>query len=349
MEFEVKAGSWLETLKKLIEERYKRCLWKQSLRRVLSQAKNLTLVEKDNVKAHFPHLLDNKDAFKDIEQYYLDNLNILSPFNGVNMNYTDPVLLTHRKGTNTLLYWANETLQKESPKVVIKCFPTYKPANAYETREFETHKSLSDLKLGVPHLYAPFETRFFRCYPMQMMDSTLEAILAKGDTLSLCQIAKLFLGISPILATMHDNLNLLYVDFSIGNIGFVGDRAHLFDFGSVLPRVSLLAPCRFSPRYASRNAVAGTRCFPSDDYEALGFVLLDAYYGMTGSPLTEFLKFDSAEVTVRTKEQVIDQVSEPSLETPEERFFRHYFSHLKTPSEITTAAEAIAAKLDLSP
>lgn len=84
---------------------------------------------------------------------------------------------------------------------------------------------------------------------------------------------------------------MVYVDFSISNIGFRLINRTLIpcmmDFGSMHPISFPSSPSAKTIRYCSGNAVAGRLVNEKDDFESLGFVLVETFCGLNQSPLNE--------------------------------------------------------------
>jgi hypothetical protein len=79
------------------------------------------------------------------------------------------------------------------------------------------------------------------------------------------------------------------VDFSVSNIAYHEKEgvkcAFMLDFGSLHPVTFCSTPLAKTYRYCSVNAIADRLVTPKDDLESLGYVLLDAYFGINQSPL----------------------------------------------------------------
>jgi len=160
---------------------------------------------------------------------------------------------------------------------IIKCYYRTQRLNSFEELEFVLHQKLVDKGCSVPTLFSSFETEHYRCYPMEKVSQTLSerlvSLLPNGlDNQTMLWLAE---GIATVLHTIHAS-NFKYIDVSMNNVGFSADGAPvLFDFGAARESCNSLPVKYFTARYASRNALRGAAVTICDDFESLGYLLLD--------------------------------------------------------------------------
>ena len=167
--------------------------------------------------------------------------------------------------------------------IIIKAYPTIIP-NINLKHEIIMLRKLYEKGLNVPKPYDSFETEHYTCLPMEKLEHTLINILEVGDYSGMKLICDILMTCIPILKVIHDS-KLLYVDFSLGNICFKDKTPYMIDFGSMHWINVSFAPMAKTIRYCSINALNEKPVNEKDDFESLGFVLLEAYYGVHNSPL----------------------------------------------------------------
>jgi len=89
----------------------------------------------------------------------------------------------------------------------------------------------------------------------------------------------------------------------------------MIDFGALHPPVPL-SPLAKTLRYCSANAIAEKPVSTLDDLQSLGFVLLEAYFGLEESPLDKVLPLEASKL----------QLVQDALDSKYGLFFQEYFS-----------------------
>jgi serine/threonine protein kinase len=191
-----------------------------------------------------------------------------------------------------------------------------------EVNEFNIQRILFGEGYRVAELYPKFETMYYRCYPMEKLDHMLSTDVYKPNSVQgftkMIHIAK---GILPIVLRLHE-MGFLYLDFSPGNIAEHKGRIYLLDFGEmeVIGRNTRIT--RITTRYGSRHVFTVEPATIVDDYESLGFVLLDICFGMKVN------KIRSDAITFQNRYDLIDRFRQNNSNVLEHRFFRDYFDIL---------------------
>jgi len=201
---------------------------------------------------------------------------------------------------------------------VLKCFFRVQGYGCYESYEFQVHCYLRSLRCNVPQYWGFVLTPHFRCYLIRRLEQTLLSKLqSQSCGLGMKEAIRIGLGVVPILKKLH-SYGFLYLDISVGNVGYEGEKVFLFDFGAARPIMIMddEPVCFYTPRYASRHTVDGIAPTTADDFEALGFLMLDVY-GTSSFPF-------SATYTRQQKQGVIDGVM--SQATKFDSFFAQYFA-----------------------
>lgn len=111
-------------------------------------------------------------------------------------------------------------------------------------------------------------------------------------------------------------------------------RAFMLDFGSLHPVTFCSTPLAKTYRYCSANAIADRLVTPKDDLESLGYVLLDAYFGINRSPL------GNGPHTEATKIGVLQSCN--SLQHG--AFFQEYFTILDSENDIYGRLRGLAER-----
>jgi len=183
--------------------------------------------------------------------------------------------------------------KKESTEIIVKAYPIIYYSGS-EENEINILKKLDGKNLNVPKLYPTFKSEHFNCYPMEKIQISLVDLIKQKQKeivkgLTLDQLKLMLKSIVPILQYLHQELNYLYVDFSLRNIGINNIENdpifYMFDFGEVEKFSDDTRPVRFTDRYASVKAMEFENISIYDEFESLGFLLLDAHYGPYDSPL----------------------------------------------------------------
>lgn len=214
--------------------------------------------------------------------------------------------------------------KKDSIQIIVKAYPIIFYSES-EENEFNVLKSLNDKQLCIPKLYPTFKSEHFNCYPMEKIQISLVDLLKQKEKedikgLTLIQLKMMLKSIVPILQYLHQELNYLYVDFSPRNIG-INNIEHnncifyMFDFGEVEKFSSDTRPVRFTDRYASIKAMDFENISIYDDFESLGFLLLDSHYGVYDSPL-------GINPSIESKKELLIQLRNRD----KENFFTNYFT-----------------------
>eukprot|EP01125_Pyxidicula_operculata_P016239 TRINITY_DN5560_c2_g1_i1.p1 TRINITY_DN5560_c2_g1~~TRINITY_DN5560_c2_g1_i1.p1 ORF type:complete len:224 (-),score=53.22 TRINITY_DN5560_c2_g1_i1:80-751(-) len=175
--------------------------------------------------------------------------------------------------------------------------------------------------VDVPKRFEVFHTTHFNCYTMEKLDFTLSGYLlkdtSKGVDMSL--VCKILKSCVPIIRLLHHKFNYLYVDFATSNIGLHNKegelQAYMIDFGSLHMKGFTFPPSTFTTKYSSINALKHTSVTYKDDFESLGYVLLEAYYGNEHSP-------NRLNPTTEVKEEVYQN----ALNSTYGEFFHDYFT-----------------------
>jgi len=197
--------------------------------------------------------------------------------------------------------------------------------NINENREDQISRSLFAKNLKVPQRYQVFKTDHYNCYPMEKLDYTLTTLLESNPSkgVGVSTICAILESVVPILEVLHKECRLLYVDFSVSNIAFrnkgeqTSPEAYMIDFGALHPPVPL-SPLAKTLRYCSANAIAEKPVSTLDDLQSLGFVLLDAYFGIEKSPLDKVSPLEAAKL----------QLVRDALDSKYGLFFQEYFTLL---------------------
>lgn len=187
--------------------------------------------------------------------------------------------------TDAIIYESYMKNKKIISQVIIKAFPIAY-FNKSNKIELNIIRALSKEELCVPKLIDVFKTEHYNCFSMEKIQMTIFSYLnMEQKGLDILKFKKLFDSFIPILKYMHLKLGYLYCDFSPNNIGinFYGDEYDffIFDFNSVEKITENTKPNGFFPRYGSINMLkSGFKNNISiyDDFESLGFLLLDLYY-----------------------------------------------------------------------
>lgn len=223
-------------------------------------------------------------------EIYTDLIKYMSPkiIKSKNRIYYDFDLI--QSDITSTVYKCKMNYNDENTDIIIKAYPIIYYMNS-EEKEFKILKSLKKFNLNVPKLYPIFKSDHFNCHPMEKIEkSLLDILLENKNGISLCYVKKLLESVIPILEYLHKSLNYLYVDFSPRNIGvnnFNNDDCvfYMFDFGEAEKISSDTRPVRYTERYSSINGLKYQNISICDDFESLGFLLLDVYYGGYNSPL----------------------------------------------------------------
>jgi hypothetical protein len=233
-----------------------------------------------------------------------------------------------------------KNIKNNKKEVIIKCMIKVIDKSNEEELEFLMLETLKNKGCNVPMLYENFETTYFRCYPMEKLD---EMILNTKNVngFNLQETIKIGKGISSILKVIHQ-LNFFYGDLSLNNIGFLNNEPCLIDFGEV-GEIGVNYIINATPRYGSKNNrknfknlstgpfLTGT---PLDDYEELGFCLLDIHY-WDNSILNNFTEY-----TEETAISIANTYKNSKKKDPASVFFKKYFTILSN-TDNTKIDEAI--------
>jgi len=270
------------------------------------------------------HKFYNKLTLEDVEDIYYFILSKITINRVRTSNYIYENFKLIKYNQEAFVY---EVTQNNSKEVIIKAFPSIKKNN-FNSREYiedDISKQLYENNYNVPKRYESFEIEFFRCYPMEKIPFTLEDILEKLDEkkkgLQLYEIVKLLKTCSSILEILHQKY--LYIDFSDRNIGIKITKLkelkfYMFDFGGIVDILSKSTPYLITYRYASINNITNEKNNINDDYESLGFLLIDAYFGYFNSPISE-------KSIVKNKKKIIND----SLKGLFGEFFFEYYYIVK--------------------
>jgi serine/threonine protein kinase len=203
---------------------------------------------------------------------------------------------------------------------------------------------MMDKGYNVPKLFPMFDTTDFRCHPMEMLDNNLlqeewDVIQKLDDKSKFQRLNKISRELIHLLIGVHENGNI-YGDLSPSNIGLKNKIIYLFDFGEI---ISLLKPIPLgvaSLRYSSRVLHIDHEIRPlatiKDDYEGLGNILLELYYGQNilvdtdhiNPTLTPGVLRKSMLETMAEKNNLIKSFIETKKKDPASLFFKKYFTIL---------------------
>jgi hypothetical protein len=294
-----------------------------------------SLESADIIKERFKELLKNS-KIEDLEMWKSDRY-----------NYVDVELLA---SSQNLIYSATQIPLKsgkeKSERVAIKCY--INDRDAYEEKEFLLQNLLYDKGLNVPRLFPMFETTFFRCYPMELLDTNLffeetDVIWKLEDQKRLEKLNEVWKNMYRIFVGIHNN-GYIYVDLSPSNVGFKNGELYLMDFGQA---VKILPPCvltnitiRYAPRNYHLNMIREVKTKGSviDDYEELGYLLLELYYGQDILVDTDNIEENLVgkaleglmEKSMKAKNDLIMSFVETKKKDPASLFFKKYFQILTT-------------------
>lgn len=137
--------------------------------------------------------------------------------------------------------------------------------------------------------------------------------------LTLSEMKRMLSMIIPILKYLHQELGYLYIDFSPKNIGIQKNHLdfYMFDFEEIDQIDEDTKGFRSTERYDSINKMDDKNLNVYDDFESLGFLLLDSFYGIDHSPLGSF----KSNVTKSKKKNLIKKLRNDG----EDDFFSEYF------------------------
>jgi hypothetical protein len=237
--------------------------------------------------------------------------------------------------SNNRIYYDFILIQSEVTSTVFKCKMNYKnkmndivvksyPIIYYtgsEGIEFGILDSLNKNHFNVPKLYPIFKSDHFNCHPMEKIEKSLLDILLKNkEGISLFYIKKLLESVVPILEYLHTTLKYLYIDFSPRNIGVNnfgnGDCVfYMFDFGEAEKFSDDTRPIRHTERYSSITGLENQNITIYDEFESLGYLLLDTRYGGYNSPL-------GLNPTIESKEKLLKEYRDNNKND----FFSIYFT-----------------------
>lgn len=216
---------------------------------------------------------DNDENIKSLSNRYMKLLGEVGINDFINTKYNTVETLTLRKKVHL---YANEDY-------VIKCYPNMQYEQSCEISEFTLLKLLYDSKCEVPELIEKFETTYYRCYVMRRVGESFAALLVKnphgfGDEMAKKVARSLISSIQKI----HE-AGKYYRDFSVGNVTLHDNKVYMIDLGSTTD-ISSDYCSRYTTRYASRGMVAKRDYTLFDEYESLGYVLLDISKGILCIP-----------------------------------------------------------------
>lgn len=283
---------------------------------------NLSISHANYIKYQYDASLEEKKKLKKILKsvlyikniYRLDALFLLLNNMDIHFDYDDVVTNGKMKYTNFLLIYTKNTGR------VFSCIQIDKNENKKDCimkcdlklhtfdRDFILIQELYDQEYNVPQPYELFETFYFTCFTMEKIQYTILDVMKKNILFDQKQIIQLLSDIVPIIKYLHKK-NFIYPDFSISNIGinYYDSQTNyfLFDFGATVT-MHIPGHVEFTERYGSIHDHLNQLHENIDDYESLGFVLVDMCYGMINAP------FDTNDL-IESKRQIIKNAQEGKL------------------------------------
>lgn len=226
------------------------------------------------LKTHLKHLNKKStvNAWEEIKAIYLSFLQpITESITTVDGIYTDWRVL--KKDPRSTVY----IVKLNDEDVIVKSYLNVE-RDTYATDEDVISNELYEQGFYVPKRYKSFNTYHYLCIPMQKLDTTLLQMYVENPIgIGLSNVRIILKHFIPILQWLHEHKRA-YVDFSCGNVAFHHDQPYMIDFGA-LHKTWLSTPYMKTLRYESINSSKGIAVTYNDDYQSLGFVILEALYG----------------------------------------------------------------------
>jgi hypothetical protein len=309
--------------------------------------------DKATIRRYCPQVLKKTvmEAVKELEAIYVTTIphgcfQDLVRWQTEEFLYADQMVM--HTSTRCQIMSATQTCKatKKNIPCIIKCYYRTQRLNSFEELEFSLHRQLVEKGCSVPTLFPSFDTEHYRCYPMERVFETLSTRLVSLLPCGLDNETMLWLaeGIATVLSDIHA-ANFKYIDMSMNNVGFSTDGTPvLFDFGAVREIYNGLPVKYFTPRYASRNALRGDAVTICDDFESLGYLLLDCCtngHRLQTIGLREGFSLESGSGEERAK------LFEYCAKQEECAFFRDYFSVITSFSSVDSSVDPSAAILSV--
>ena len=240
--------------------------------------------DRKTIRKSYPHLgkLNVKDAIAELEAEYIKIIkhgcfSDQENWKTDDFTYTDQTVIKTSARCQVIRAVRNCTHTGEKTPCVIKCYYRIKRYDSWEDLEFSLHEQLSNKDCSVPKLYPSFSTDHYRCHPMENVHEILFSRIKslQPDRMDMPSMLLMVDGIARVLHEIH-LLSFKYIDISTTNVGFSKDgKPMLFDFGAVRKSYNGLPVQYYTLKYASQCAMRGDPVSIYNDYESLGYLLLD--------------------------------------------------------------------------